>query len=123
MGNLGFDTTKPASPLLIAVSSDRGLCGGVHGAVSKQVKAYVREVPSSTIAVLGDKSRNQLQREFKNNFALSFNQLGSAVPTFYEASLVTGKILESVGTADSGASQRTACLRAYLVTVLLIFLS
>ena len=51
--------------LVIALSSDRGLCGGIHSSVSKAVKAYIAEQSDNTnvrLAIVGDKARLQLQR-------------------------------------------------------------
>lgn len=51
--------------LVIALSSDRGLCGGVHSNVTKAVKAYILEQGDNAnikIGIVGDKARLQLQR-------------------------------------------------------------
>ena len=51
--------------LLIALSSDRGLCGGIHSSVSKAAKKYIAEQGDNInvkVAVIGDKARLQLQR-------------------------------------------------------------
>lgn len=51
--------------LLIALTSDRGLCGGVHSNVCKAIKAKLAQKDSSVetkIILIGDKSRNIMQR-------------------------------------------------------------
>lgn len=51
--------------LIIAVSSDRGLCGGIHSNVSKAVKATMAEKGDTAnvkMIIIGDKARTQLQR-------------------------------------------------------------
>lgn len=57
----------PGKPkeIRIAMSSDRGLCGGIHSAVCKAIKAEVAASDSPdniAIVCVGDKSRAQLQR-------------------------------------------------------------
>lgn len=84
---------KPEKSLVVAVSSDRGLCGAVHSSISKTIKAVVRENPNTRIAVIGDKARNQLQREYRRNIDMSFNQIGRMVPTYAEASLIADQLL------------------------------
>lgn len=81
--------------LFVAFSSDRGLCGGVHSAVSKMVRRTLKEQKNEgSVVVLGDKVRTQLAREYKENLSVNFNQIGKTVPTFYEASLVSDLIFK-----------------------------
>ena len=50
---------------MVLVSSDRGLCGGVHSSLAKAVKAAMAEQPSSVNTMLvpcGDKARTILQK-------------------------------------------------------------
>ena len=62
----------------MAVSSDRGLCGGVHSAISKAIKRKLKTEgdKDAALVVLGDKARTQLAREAGDNIRLSFNQIG-----------------------------------------------
>ncbi|KCV70512.1 hypothetical protein H696_02861 [Fonticula alba] len=83
--------------LYIAVSSDKGLCGGCHSYVSRFVRDQLKaeENPANAdVVVLGDKARAQLTRFAPSNMTLSFNHLGSKPPTFYEASLIASEILK-----------------------------
>jgi F0F1-type ATP synthase gamma subunit len=87
------DTEGPVD-IFITVSSDRGLCGGVHSAITKNVKrSIMAQNGEGSIIALGDKTKTQLSREFRKNMKMNFNQLGKNVPTFLEASLITDKIL------------------------------
>jgi len=84
--------------LLIALSSDRGLCGGVHSNITKAVKAYFLEQGENAnikVAVIGDKARLQLQRTHAANILLAVNEYGRKAPTFTEASMVASAILDS----------------------------
>lgn len=84
--------------LWIVVSSDRGLCGGIHSSVSKTARRTLIEeegaTPSSHVVVLGDKPKQQLGRAIPNNIVLSFNQIGRSVPTFMDACAITEQIDE-----------------------------
>ena len=52
-----FDSAaQPAlcpTSLVVAVSSDRGLCGGIHSSVSKAVKKHLRQNLKASVAVIG----------------------------------------------------------------------
>jgi F-type H+-transporting ATPase subunit gamma len=76
--------------LNVAVSSDRGLCGGIHSSVSKSVKKFVRENASAKIAIIGQKAKPQIAREAKNNIAMTFDQVAKVAPTWDECALISG---------------------------------
>jgi F-type H+-transporting ATPase subunit gamma len=109
---------KPTpNKLFIVVSSDKGLCGGIHSSVSKATRRAFNNVDDSPLAslgandstvgadshvvVIGDKSKAQLVRTFNSNFVLSFNQIGRDIPTFADASAVTDLIVQSGVKYDS----------------------
>ena len=51
--------------LMIALTSDRGLCGGVHSSVSKKIKAHMeKEADKSKVKIItiGDKAKAMLGR-------------------------------------------------------------
>ncbi|KAI9298200.1 ATP synthase F1, gamma subunit [Neoconidiobolus thromboides FSU 785] len=88
---------KPAEEgktIVVTVSGDRGLCGGIHSSVSKATRNYLVNKPESPVYVLGDKAKVQIARIAKDNIRLTFNQIGKAVPTFAEASAITDLILQ-----------------------------
>lgn len=84
--------------LWIVVSSDRGLCGGIHSSVSKKARNTLTEggsvTPSqdNTVVILGDKPKQQLGRSIPNSIALSFNQIGRQVPSFADACAIADQI-------------------------------
>ncbi|XP_071487355.1 ATP synthase subunit gamma, mitochondrial-like [Diadema antillarum] len=83
--------------LLLALSSDRGLCGGIHSNVTKAVKAYIAEKGDNInvkVVTVGDKVRMQLQRTHADNIALAVNEYGRKPPTFTEASNIASSILD-----------------------------
>jgi len=106
-------TDKPANKkLFLVVSSDKGLCGGIHSSVSKATRralAGTEDSPllasankndttaeaDSPIVVIGDKSKNQLSRVLSNNLAMTFNQIGRDIPTFADAAAVADLVVKS----------------------------
>lgn len=81
------------------ISSDKGLCGGIHSSVSKATRRALAEKDQveedSPIMVIGDKSKAQLSRAVPNNLVMSFNQIGRDIPTFADAAGVADLILTS----------------------------
>ncbi len=60
----GEENPKPGT-LIVAVTSDRGLCGGVHSAVAKKIRAIMKTDPNAQnirIVCIGDKSKAMLAR-------------------------------------------------------------
>ncbi|CAG8542027.1 3172_t:CDS:2 [Paraglomus brasilianum] len=89
--------TKPADDartIVITVSSDRGLCGGIHSSVSKASRQILEDKSDAEAIVLGDKAKAQLSRTHRENIKLSFNQIGKSVPTYAEASAIADTILK-----------------------------
>ncbi|SCZ89759.1 BZ3500_MvSof-1268-A1-R1_Chr9g10583 [Microbotryum saponariae] len=83
--------------LYIAVSSDRGLCGGIHSSIAKATKRDIETGEGAgkevTIVALGEKPKQQLARgTHSHEMALSFSQIGKAVPTFADALAIADKI-------------------------------
>eukprot|EP00835_Amoeboradix_gromovi_P004979 NODE_428_length_8761_cov_0.779612.p3 type:complete len:215 gc:universal NODE_428_length_8761_cov_0.779612:6665-6021(-) len=77
--------------VFIGLTSDRGLCGGVHSSISKFIKKNAKA--SSHIVALGDKAKVQLSREHRNKIVYSFNQIGKEVPLFDEALSIANTLL------------------------------
>ncbi|KAJ3483864.1 hypothetical protein NLI96_g6023 [Meripilus lineatus] len=92
--------------LFIVVSSDKGLCGGIHSSVSKQTRRTFAEKDAtfetdSPIMVIGDKSKAQLSRALPKNLVMTFNQIGRDIPTFADAAGVADLIMKSGVEYDS----------------------
>lgn len=110
------DSPTP-NKLFIVVSSDKGLCGGIHSSVSKATRKALSGAqdsplaeasendasvnPESRIMIIGDKSKAQLTRTIGKNFALTFNQIGRDIPTFSDAAAVADMITQSGVKYDS----------------------
>jgi len=90
----------------VVVSSDKGLCGGIHSSVSKATRRALKDTENpvdedSPVMVIGDKSKAQLSRAIPRNLALTFNQIGRDIPTFADAAGVADLIVKSDATYDS----------------------
>ena len=91
--------------LFIVISSDKGLCGGIHSSVSKATRRTIAEKDKveedSPIMIIGDKSKAQLSRALPNNLVMTFNQIGRDIPTFADAAGVADLILTSGAKYDT----------------------
>lgn len=85
---------------IMAVSSDRGLCGAMHtrvcGQVLKSGRSYVKENKSFDIVCIGEKAKFILSFEFGQNISMVVNGIGHRAPIFADAS----KIISRVFTGD-----------------------
>jgi len=88
--------------LFVVLSSDKGLCGGIHSSVSKATRAAIKQAdPESPIMIVGDKSKAQLSRALPKNLSMTFNQIGRDIPTFADAAAVADLIVKSGVKYDS----------------------
>lgn len=78
--------------LIIAITSDKGLCGSIHSQMGKKVKAAIQEYPSADIVAIGDKTKVQVLRTSPEKLVLAFNGVGKETPSFNEASLIVDEI-------------------------------
>jgi len=85
--------------LVVAVTSDRGLCGAVHTGVSRNIRdrllADPKERENTKIICIGEKSRAILQRLFANNILFVVSEVGRKPPTFNDAARVAVQIMDS----------------------------
>ncbi|GAB1862436.1 ATP synthase subunit gamma [Camponotus japonicus] len=92
--------------LVIAVTSDRGLCGAVHTGVSRDIRdkllADPKERENTKIICIGEKSRSILQRLFANNILFVASEIGRKPPTFNDAAKVAIEIMNSGYSFGSG---------------------
>jgi F-type H+-transporting ATPase subunit gamma len=107
--------TPSTNRLFLVISSDKGLCGGIHSSVSKATRRALANDPEtplkdsessqvdpeSPVMVIGDKSKAQLSRVVGQNLRLTFNQIGRDIPTFADAASVADLITRSGVQYDS----------------------
>jgi len=89
--------------LLIAITSDRGLCGAVHTSVARYIRNVLNENATNVkVVCVGDKSRAILQRIYGKNIILAANEIGRLPPTFLDASKLADAIIKSEYTYGAG---------------------
>lgn len=82
--------------LLIAITSDRGLCGAVHTGVARYIRNELNQEGESAktkVICYGDKSRSILQRLFAKNIIFVANEVGRLPPTFIDASKLAAEVV------------------------------
>ncbi|KAG8727083.1 atp3 gamma subunit of the F1 sector of mitochondrial F1F0 ATP synthase, partial [Ceratobasidium sp. 423] len=103
-GNSEVTVPEGGKTLFVVVSSDRGLCGGIHSSVTKATKKAIQDNGGQgSVVVLGEKSKSQLSRSSAGHLELSFSQIGREVPTFADAAEIADKIITSGIEFDSVA--------------------
>ncbi|XP_023015516.2 ATP synthase, gamma subunit [Leptinotarsa decemlineata] len=89
--------------LVIAMTSDRGLCGAVHTSVARYIRGELsKDSENIKVVCVGDKSRAILQRIYGKNIILACNEIGRLPPTFIDASKLADAILKSNYKFSSG---------------------
>jgi len=89
------DETKPVH-LVVACSSDRGLCGGIHSNIMKAIRTAVPQKPAGTelkVIAVGDKQRQLMGRLFGDKVQCHFVELGKKPPVFMDAAEIAQAIL------------------------------
>ncbi|XP_067915611.1 ATP synthase subunit gamma, mitochondrial isoform X2 [Heterodontus francisci] len=85
--------------LIIGVSSDRGLCGGIHSNVAKLIRNQIQQLTSAgkevKIATIGEKLRALLYRNHGSHLLMMFKEMGRKPPTFGDASIIASELLNS----------------------------
>ncbi len=105
----GLGSTEGAPPLLVgtgrdevhllvAMTSDRGLCGGFNASIVRSVRQQIAELESigKTVKVLcvGRKARDQLRRDHGDKIVDTFEDIGRTAVTLEDARKVTARIVE-----------------------------
>lgn len=91
--------------LIVALTSDRGLCGAIHTSIVKAVKSVLaenKEGLDTKIVCIGDKAKTQLQRAYGKSILFSVNDVGKKPITFVDASIIANEILGCGYEFDSG---------------------
>lgn len=93
--------------LYVAMTSDRGLCGGVHSSICKTIRNELLAMPAGAldnvgIVCVGDKSRAQLSRLFPKQILCVGSEIGRLPPQFGDASKIASAIFNSGFEYDQG---------------------
>lgn len=82
--------------LVIAMTSDRGLCGAVHTSVARHIRTELgKDSQNIKVICVGDKSRAILSRIYGPNIIMACNEIGRLPPTFLDAAKLADAILKS----------------------------
>lgn len=87
---------KPESSVLLAISSDKGLCGGINSRVVKEVKQQLADAGEDalpTLLIVGSKARDGLNRTHGKYIDTSFDETYSMPVTFSLASFLAEQML------------------------------
>ena len=81
--------------MVVPVSSDKGLCGGINSTVVKYSKVVsgVAEGNQTSMTIVGEKARGQLSKTYADSLKNVVVDLSKVPLTFAAASLVTDAIL------------------------------
>ncbi|CAH2103477.1 unnamed protein product [Euphydryas editha] len=92
--------------IYVAVTSDRGLCGGVHTGVARRIRRNLttRSADAAThkLVCVGEKSRAILRRTFSENMLVNVKDIGRIAPVFKDASIISAAIMQSGYMYDVG---------------------
>jgi len=98
------DESKP-NHLCVAVTSDRGLCGGVHSGIAKALKLKIAEQPAgvnTNLILCGDKLKAILGKTHGSNILLTMQEIGKKPSFFDEAAFVAQAVLDTGYEFDYG---------------------
>jgi len=101
----GEEPKAGAKTLYVAMTSDRGLCGGVHSSICKTIRAELlakSSLDDVAIVCVGDKSRAQLSRLFPKQILAVGSEIGRLPPQFGDASKIASQILNCGFEFDAG---------------------
>jgi F-type H+-transporting ATPase subunit gamma len=95
----------PSKVLLVPITSDKGLCGGVNSFITRGVRDCVSKLKAqgkdADIALIGDKGRGQLRRMVPEKLKLSVTEI-AAPGNFTTASAVASELI-AAGAGDYDA--------------------
>lgn len=87
----------PAQHLIVAITTDRGLCGSVNSSLARQLRkeldAAAKASSSVRLFILGEKGRQQISRDYTPLMARSIDGLFERDPIFSIASEITTRII------------------------------
>ncbi|VDL94254.1 unnamed protein product [Schistocephalus solidus] len=92
------DQVQPQGHLVIAITSDRGLCGAANNTIGKAIRELIAHEPvkgSTKLVLIGDKVRLMLARQHSDRFLLSFADVGKKPPSFEDASTISQALINS----------------------------
>ncbi|XP_065201599.1 ATP synthase subunit gamma, mitochondrial [Planococcus citri] len=108
--------------LIVAITSDRGLCGAVHTTVARQIRNELQEGGENIqVVCIGDKSRAILQRLYGKNIVLVANEVGRKPPTFLDAARIAEQISRQQYTSGKIVYNRFKSVVSYVTSELPLY--
>ena len=90
-------TGRDQTHLLIAITGDRGLCGGFNSSIARATRnhaqALIAEGKTVKILTVGRKGRDQLKRDFASLIIASYEDIGKKGANFAETAPIADKAL------------------------------
>lgn len=87
----------PQKQLVIAATSDRGLCGAANSSIIKSIRTQLNEEKQNLdglkIVAIGDKSRTGLARTHSSSMILSVTEVGKRSLVFGDASAIAQQLI------------------------------
>lgn len=90
------EASTASGRIIIAVTSDRGLCGGVNSSIVKRVKHIIStssDDEATAVMLIGDKGRDGLARTYGEHILVSFKDVFKTAVTFPQVCLIADDIL------------------------------
>lgn len=91
-------TGKDQVHLVVAMTANRGLCGGFNSNINRSARGLINELlaKGKTVKILcvGSKARDNLKRDFANLIVGTITEFGRKTVQFSEAEVVANKITE-----------------------------
>jgi F-type H+-transporting ATPase subunit gamma len=89
---------NPSVVALVAVTSDRGLCGGFNASIVRETRRQIRKLQAEgkkvKVITVGRKGRDVLRREFPDLIAATFEDIGKPRLGFNDARRISTKLLD-----------------------------
>ncbi len=98
-GEAAKDVDTAKKVLIVAVTSDRGLCGAINSGVAKFVKLEAKRLEDAgkkvELVVIGEKGRAIFVRDRSDRILANMTEIGKTPVTFLEASLIAERIVDT----------------------------
>lgn len=91
-----YPAIAPPKQIAVAVTSDKGLCGGLNSNITKYTKVLMGMTPAEskqTLVTIGDKGRSQLSRAAPEKLVTAFQDTYKVRTTFAQASMIAEDVL------------------------------
>lgn len=92
------ESSAKSKKLIVVISSDRGLCGGINSNVVRDTKSNIKSCESDQIHVglftIGDKAKDVLVRSYKNIMEGSISETAKKKISFAIASIIAEELLK-----------------------------